>query len=310
MPETVFVVNPNSANGSTRRLWPEIAAAARAEIDDFEVLFTERPGHATDLARQVASSNAKLLVSVGGDGTGNEVLNGLMKSDGTPLNPNLEWGIVCMGTGGDFRKTVGIPKDFVAAIKLLKTGKATPIDVGRMEMTGHDGRLVVRYFLNITSFGIGGEVDARVNRTTKVFGGFVSFAWASITSIVTFKNKLVRLVLDDAHDLGERRIFNVAVANGQFFGGGMHVAPMANISDGIFDVVVLGDFKLGEILVQMPKIYQARHLGHSKVEHYHARKVVATSDETVLLDVDGEQPGRLPTTFTICPGAVKIRVPA
>jgi diacylglycerol kinase family enzyme len=193
-------------------------------------------------------------------------------------------------------------------VKLLGAGQTKKIDVGRMEMTDHQGRTVVRYFLNIASFGIGGDVDARVNRSSKALGGFVSFAWASLSAMLMFQNKKVRIVLDDKYDLGERTIFNVAVANGQFFGGGMHIAPMANLCDGIFDVIVLGDFKRRETLVQMPKIYKAQHMGHPKVEHYRAKKVVATSDETVLLDVDGEQPGKLPTVFTVCPDALKLRV--
>jgi YegS/Rv2252/BmrU family lipid kinase len=305
MAKTVFVVNPNSANGSTARVWPDIAAAAKAHVGDFEVLFTKRMGHATELARQAAESGAELLVSVGGDGTGNEIVNGLMRPDGAPVNPQLELAIICMGTGGDFRKTAGIPKEFADA-----GGQTKTIDVGRMEMTNPEGQTVIRYFLNIASFGIGGDIDSRVNNSSKALGGFISFAWASITAMLMYKNQTVRIVLDDAHDLGERKIFSVAVANGQFFGGGMHVAPMADLSDGIFEVIVMGDFKLHETLGNMSKIYKAQHLAHPKVEHYRARKVTATSNETVLLDVDGEQPGKLPTVFTICPGALKLRTPA
>jgi YegS/Rv2252/BmrU family lipid kinase len=215
-----------------------------------------------------------------------------------------------MGTGGDFRKTAGIPKEFADAVKLLSGGQTKTIDVGRMEMTNPEGQTVIRYFLNIASFGIGGDIDSRVNNSSKALGGFISFAWASITAMLMYKNQTVRIVLDDAHDLGERKIFSVAVANGQFFGGGMHVAPMADLSDGIFEVIVMGDFKLHETLGNMSKIYKAQHLAHPKVEHYRARKVTATSNETVLLDVDGEQPGKLPTVFTICPGALKLRTPA
>jgi len=310
MSRNVFIVNPNSANGNGGRLWPQISAAAKERIGDFEARFTERMGQATDLARQAAEDGAEMIVSVGGDGTLNEVVNGLMRPDGKPVNPKLVLATVVVGTGGDFRKTAGIPKEFTEAVKLLDGGITKTIDVGRMEMTDHQGRTVIRYFINITSFGIGGDVDARVNRTTKIFGGFASFAYASLITMLTFKNKPVHIVLDDANDLGVRTIFNVAVANGQFFGGGMHIAPQANLSSGHFDVVLLGDFKLHETLTQMPKIYKAAHIGHPKVKVYQAKKVVATSTEQVLLDVDGEQPGKLPTTFTICPGAIKLKVKA
>jgi len=307
MSKIVFVVNPNSANKMTAKLWPQIKQAAEAKLGPFETLMTERVGHGADLARQAVNEGATLVVAVGGDGTNNELVNGLMNPDGTPVNPDVEMGMICMGTGGDFRKTLKLEKDFQEAIGVLAAGNTKTIDLGRIEMRGHEGHDVVRFFINIASFGIGGEVDDRVNRTTKALGGRVSFAWGSLTAMMAYRNKLVRIVLNDEEDLGERKVFNVAVANGQFHGGGMHVAPEADLSDGLFDVVVLGDFKLRETLTQMPKIYKAQHIGHPKVEQYRAKKVTATSDDQVLLDIDGEQPGMLPATFTICPGVLKLR---
>jgi diacylglycerol kinase family enzyme len=177
-----------------------------------------------------------------------------------------------------------------------------------MEMHDFAGRPMIRYFINIASFGISGKTDARVNRTTKVFGGFVSFAWAALATMVGYQNQRVRLVLDDERDLGERTIFLVSVANGQYFGGGMHAAPMADPYDGIFDVVIMGDVRGVERFAQMPKIYKAAHLNHPKIEVHRARKVAATSAETVLLDVDGEAPGQLPTTFTMLPGALNFKI--
>ena len=307
MKKTFFIVNPNSANGTTGKIWPQIKAAAEARIDAFETLFTEHIGHAADLTRQALAEGAELIVSVGGDGTNNEVANGLMKPDGTPVNPDVELAIICMGTGGDFRKTLAIPKDYREAVTALAQGRSKLIDLGRMEMKNHEGEMVTRYFINIASFGIGGDVDDRVNKTSKALGGKASFMWGSLKAMMAYRNKKVHVLLDDENDLGERQVFNVAVANGQFHGGGMHIAPHADLSDGLFDVIVLGDFKKLETMMQMPKIYNAGHIGHPKVETYRAKKVVATSNEQVLLDVDGEQPGMLPTTFTICPGVVKLR---
>jgi YegS/Rv2252/BmrU family lipid kinase len=237
----------------------------------------------------------------------NEVVNGLMNADGTAVNPNCALGQICIGTGGDFRKTTGLPKEHAAAIEWLCGEKTIPLDVGRMDMTNHQGQRVVRYFNNITSIGIGGEVDDRVNRTTKAFGGFASFFWGSLTAMLGYKNKPVRLTLDGEF-IGERTIFMVAVANGQYFGGGMHVAPQADLHDGLFDVIMLGDLTMFEKFTQMPKIYKAAHLQHPKAEVRRARKVVAESDHVVLLDVDGEAPGRLPTSFEVMPGALKWKV--
>jgi YegS/Rv2252/BmrU family lipid kinase len=308
MKNTVFIVNRNAANGSAARIWPRLAEQAAAKLGEFDVLFTERIGHATDLARQAAEEGAKLVVSVGGDGTLSEIVNGLMAPDGTPVNPETAVGQLCIGTGGDFRKSTGLPKDLELALDWLAGEKTTPIDVGRMEMTDHSGNLVVRHFANITSIGIGGDIDDRVNSTTKAFGGFFSFFWGSLMGMLHYKNQLVRLVLDDERDLGERRIFAVAVANGKFLGGGMKIAPDADHTDGLFEVVIIGDVGWGEKLTVLPKIYKGGHIPHPLIEVHRARKVVATSDEIVLLDVDGEAPGRLPTTFEICPGALRFKV--
>lgn len=308
MGKSLIIVNPNSANGNTRKIWPVIESAVKRKIGSFDTWWTERVGHGMELARKGAEQGYELLICVGGDGTNNEMINGLMNEDGTPVNPKLAYGLICMGTGGDFRKTALIPKDFREAVDWLPGEKTTRIDVGRMEMTDHQDRKVVRFFGNITSLGIGGEVDERVNNTSKALGGFASFAWASLGAMISYRNKRVRLILDDERDLGERKIFAVAVANGQFFGGGMHIAPHANLSDGLFDVIIIGDLGKVESLMKMPKIYQAAHMHFDKVEQYRAKKVVALSDERVLLDVDGEQPGKLPVTFTICPGALKLKI--
>ncbi|NLH50959.1 MAG: diacylglycerol kinase family lipid kinase [Myxococcales bacterium] len=308
MKPPVFIVNPNAANGAASRLWPGIMEQAKSRLGEFEVRFTARMGHAVELARQAAEDGARLVISVGGDGTMNEVVNGLMGPDDRPVNPDTLVGQICIGTGGDFRKTTGLPKEHAAALDWLAGEATRTVDVGRLEMIDHQGRPTIRYFINIASFGIGGEVDERVNHTTKVFGGFASFAWGALSAMIGYKNKKVRVILDDQKDLGEQAVFSVAVANGRFFGGGMQMAPQADLSDGLFDVVVIGDISLWEKITQMPKIYQATHLGHPKIQLHHARKIVAITEETVLLDVDGEAPGRLPATFAVCPGAIRIKI--
>jgi YegS/Rv2252/BmrU family lipid kinase len=307
MKKIAFVVNPHAANGAAAKRWPAIAAQAKTLLGDFDTLFTERSGHAIELARQAAAGGAELVVSVGGDGTMNEVVNGLMAPNSVAVNPATALGQICIGTGGDFRKTTGLPKEPEAALTWLAGDKTLPLDIGRLDMFDLQDREIVRYFVNIASFGIGGDLDARVNRTTKIFGGFASFAWGSLVSMLGYKNQPVRLRLDDV-DLGERVIFTVAAANGQYFGGGMHPAPNASPYDGWFDVVIMGDIRLVERFATMPKIYKAEHIHHPKVEVRRAKKIVATSAETVLFDVDGETPGRLPATITLLPGALKLKV--
>ena len=119
-------------------------------------------------------------------------------------------------------------------------------------------------------------------------------------------NKPIQLSID-GKKVGDMKVFNCAVANGQYFGGGMQVAPHAQMDDGRFDVVVLGDFSLIETLLHMGKIYKGEHIHHPKVQSFTGEQVEATSDQVVLLDVDGEQPGRLPSTFRIRPKALRVK---
>ncbi|MFC1888360.1 diacylglycerol/lipid kinase family protein [Thermodesulfobacteriota bacterium] len=297
------IVNPNSANGSTRNDWPSIKGKIEGAVGGFEHRFTEGPMDAMRVTREALMSGYKTIISVGGDGTNNEIVNGFFDGD-EPIGREAALGVISRGTGSDLIKTLGIPKDLDKAVSIIAEGRVKPIDVGRMTFLDHQGNERIRYFINITSFGMGGAVDERVNRTTKVFGGFVSFFWATLMTFITYRNQRVRFQVDDM-ETHETPIVNIAVANGKFFGGGMMVAPEAVMDDGLFDIIVLGDMGPIESLLNGPKIYKGTHVNHPKVETMRGRKVTATSDERVLLDVDGEQPGMLPATFEIVTGAVQ-----
>ena len=181
--------------------------------------------------------------------------------------------------------------------------------MGIVSLTADDGSRLTRAFVNITSFGIGGQVDRIVNHSPKWMGGRVAFLMGSLRGLASYRNAPVNLTIDGA-PWYEGRVFNVAVANGRYFGGGMQVAPHADPADGLFDVVVLGDFSLGESLGLTRKIYSGTHLSVDKVLSTRAKTVLAEparSRPPVLVDLDGEAPGRLPLTAEIFPGALTIR---
>jgi YegS/Rv2252/BmrU family lipid kinase len=307
---TFVVVNPRSGNGTVERRWGDLASTIRAEYGAFEHAFTTAPGDATRLARKALDEGYEMVVALGGDGTMNEVVNGFF-TDGKAVNPDAILGEIPVGTGGDFRKTAGIPKDVAAAAAALRGTATMRVDAGRLSLVDAAGRPAVRYFVNIASFGIGGLVDSIVNSSTKVLGGKASFFLATARAAVRYRNQAVRLTLDGGRPK-ERRIYNVAVANGRYFGGGMHIAPKAALDDGLFDVVALGDFGVAEVATKIHRVYQGTHLGMPKVDHWKARHLQAEPvdpADKVLLDVDGEQPGSLPSTFEVLPGAIKLKVP-
>ncbi len=302
-----FVVNPHSAGGKTGKLWPAIKELAERELGPLGVGMTERPRHAVEIARRALHDGWDMVVSLGGDGTNNEVVNGFFEKEEL-INPDAAFAVVCSGTGSDLIRTAKIPRDFRESVPLLASLEPKPTDVGRMTLIGHDEKQVCRHFINIASFGVGGEVDDRVNRTTKAFGGRVSFLVGSLRGTLAYTNSRVKITMDDREPI-ERTVFNVVVANGQYFGAGMRTAPGAELDDGLFDVVVMGDFSFREQLKLTRTIYSGEHLAMAKVESFRARKVTAETEERVLIDMDGEQPGRIPSTFEVLPGVIKMARP-
>ena len=300
----VFIVNPHAARGTVGKNWPQIRELAERHLGGFKSFITTAPGEATQFARLAVSEGAQCVVCVGGDGTLNEVINGLMSKEG-PTNPEVQVGFIPNGTGCDFRRTFRIPTNPEDALKVIQGGRTRPIDLGRLHYTTHDGESRTRYFHNLTSFGLGGEVDERVNKSGKKLGGFLSFIIATLVSLVLYEKKSIRLRVDDHFD-EEVVVLNVAVANGQYHGGGMWVAPGADLFDGLFHVTVIGALSLPEVVYYLPKLYNGKIMKVKGVQSLTGKKVEAFSDGRVLLDVDGEQPGCLPAAIEVVPSVLKM----
>jgi YegS/Rv2252/BmrU family lipid kinase len=305
VPGTVFVVNPASAAGRTGRQWSAISERLSAGGVEHETCLTSRPLEAIDLTAEALRGGADTVVAVGGDGTVNEVANGFFR-EGLP-RPEAALGVLPLGTGGDFVKTLQIPAEVDAAIAMVKARKLRPLDVGKIEMTGLDGKPYTRYFVNIADAGIGGVVVERVNRTTKLFGGRTSFLYASLATLWTYKPQ--EMEVRSAEDEFSGRAQNVVLANCRYFGGGMFVAPKAEPDDGKLEVVVFGDIARMEAIRSIGTIYKAEHLKNPKVRAWRSAKVEVSSPERVLIDVDGEMCGTLPATFSVLSKALPVIVP-
>jgi diacylglycerol kinase family enzyme len=292
------IVDPRS---ETARDWPAIERALRVAYPGLRVVMTQAPGQATLLARRALGEGFSEIIAVGGDGMINDAVNGLFAPEGA-VAPHAVFAFVSGGAGGDVRRTFGIPSDPISAVARLRSAPVRLIDVARLSCVGEAGEPVLRHFVNVGSFGLSGTIAASIGRAhlTKLFGNSVSSGLHGTLAMLAFRPPMVRLHIEGMLD-EIARIATVAVANGQYFGGGLHVAPDAQPDDGLFDIVVMGGG---------PGHVHRRHGSGARL--YRSRKLVAapvieTRGRAVHIEVDGESAGRLPATFDILPRALNLR---
>ncbi len=308
-----MIVNPRSASGATQDNWSATASELRSHFGPYSVEFTRAPGHAIELAKGGAKAGRSLIIACGGDGTINEVANGILNS-----GFDAELGILPSGTGGDFRRTLGIPNSSREAAVCLRNGKTRKMDVGKVTFSDPDGKTVSRYFLNVSSVGLAADVIKRV-KSAKTFDwlpveslrGRANFAVSALQEVLDLEPLLVRVRFDDGN---EHTIQTIAfcIANARYFGGGMMIAPDAKISDGLLDVINIGDIGTAKILTNAYSIYLGTHQSLAEVKGRLAKKIEISSADplsTILLETDGELPGKLPATFEVLPDALRVRVP-
>jgi diacylglycerol kinase (ATP) len=301
----VLIVNPRSGGGLDEKRWAQLVGPLTDGLGAFDVRFTEAVGDGRRLAREEAEHGRRLVVAFGGDGTISEVVDGLMAAG----QHRSELGIIPRGTGGDFRRTLGLPEQIEDAARHLTAATAKVIDVGRASFIGNDGQPVSRSFINVASFGFSADVATRANRSGKKLGAKAAFLGATLTTLVRYDNIEVQIRVDDGAPQ-RRTLLLGAVGNGCYFGGGMKVCPTSTLDDGLLDLVVVGDFTKIEVVTQIGHLYSGTHLTLKKVSAVQGRKISVTPvDESadIPIELDGETPGRLPATFEIRPQALRLR---
>ncbi|MCL5006285.1 MAG: diacylglycerol kinase family lipid kinase [Acidobacteria bacterium] len=301
------IVNPCAAGGETTRRWPELANLLERSLGPVTPRFTQSPGAGMTIAQELLRSGYDLLVAVGGDGTINEVANGFFEDDRI-ICPEARLGILPLGTGGDFRRTLGIPQKPVEAVKIISEGVPLLIDVGKITFQANDGKPESRYFVNMVSFGMGGHVAARAKNSLRRFGGKTAFLWATLVTFLSYRGRQVKLRVD-ANPAGlSFLVANVAVGNGQFHGGGMRPCPTAALNDGLFDVTVVDYAGAARLIRSMPVLYSGEIYRHPKVHHLRTSTLSAESTDLTQIEVDGEALGRLPLEVSILPRLLPILI--
>jgi diacylglycerol kinase (ATP) len=296
------IVNPVAGAYSTRRKWPIISKLLKRIGLPFDFEYTEGVGHAIELARLAASDGYRYLVAVGGDGTVNEVANGILHSTNAATTA---LGIVSTGTGSDFIRSVGISRDYAAACSTLTSPRRWSIDVGVIEYQSK-GKTLERFFINAAGVGFDAAVVRETERMPKFFGGTIPYVAGMLRTLFSYRNKPVVVRVGD--EVESHRVLNVAVANGGYMGGGMHIAPLADLGDNLLDVVIIGDMGKLELLKEFPKVYKGTHVSLPKVRMKRGTNVTIESAEPVLVYADGESLGECPASFRVVPGALSLVV--
>ncbi len=300
--DTVVIANPAAAAGRVGRARDALRGAIAEALGPCRYVETERPGHAVALAREAVTDGAARVLSLGGDGTHHEVVNGLMDH---PDRGRVTFGVLPAGTGGDLRRTLGV-WTLGDALRAIRERAARPMDVGRATYVADDGSDGARWFVNLASCGASGLVDRLVNASSKRLGGRAAFVAGTLRAMARYEPARVR-VTADGRDLGEHEIATLVVGNGRYAGGGMCFCPAGRIDDGALDLLVIPHAGMARSLWRAPRLYRGTAGAlPGAVTARVAEVTVKALANTAYLDLDGESPGRATATFRVHPGALRL----
>ena len=297
-----LIVNPKAGAGKSAKQWPQIMALLKDIGLRFEYDLTEAPGHAIELAKSAVKMGYDLVVSVGGDGTLNEIVNGLYENG---CIGNVTLGIIGTGTGSDYIRTIGIPRDYKEACQRLLNPQKRLVDLGVVEYTSN-GQLTKRLFVNFAGMGFDAEVVKATTQRFKALGSRFSYLGGLLNTFLFYKNKEISIMADGK--IEKRRVCAVVVSNGRYGGGSMLVAPDADTQDGLLDVVVIDDVNKLDLLWSLPRIYKGTHLTHPKVIVKRLKEIDLRCSLRMSIQADGELLGEAPAHFSVLPATLNITV--
>jgi len=297
---TRVIVNPIAGAGGTAKKWPHIRTLLKSIGLRFEHDLTEAPGHAIELARSAAARGYELVVAVGGDGTINEIVNGLYAAGS---NGDVMLGIIGTGTGSDYIRTIGIPRHYQKACQCFANPRRLTVDLGIVEYASN-GQAAKRIFVNFAGIGFDAEIVKATTQRFKALGSLPSYLMGLLSTLLFYKNRQVSLILDGQAE--DRRVCAIMMNNGKYGGGGMLTAPHADPTDGMLDVLIIDDLSKPDLLRSLPRIYRGTHLAHPKVTMKRAREIEVRTAQHMSIQTDGELLGEAPARFSVLPAALNI----
>jgi len=313
----LLIVNPACGSRRVARSIPRALERVEQVLGDVDIRFTAKTGHARELARQGVKEGYPLVVAMGGDGTLSEVVNGVLyahPSGAAGQPPDTAVGIVNLGTGGDFRRSLGIGTGVDACLAALTSGRERLVDVGRASFAGLDGTVTEQYFVNVLSAGLGGLVDRYIETMPSFLGGKAGYYLAALRAVAVSRERLVDARITWLGETREESIpaYLIAVCNGRWFGGGMDLAPMALPDDGRLEVITITAPNKPYLADRVRGVYAGRHLQEPTVHHFPCTGITlsllaADASRLFPLDVDGEALGIPPVEIEVMPRMLRVR---
>ncbi|HZJ73181.1 MAG TPA: diacylglycerol kinase family protein [Perlabentimonas sp.] len=299
------VVNPVSGTNRGSLDWPQIRSLLESHLIDFDFAFTQRKYHAVELTVSAIRKGYRRIICVGGDGTHNEIVNGIFFQDVVPTT-DITLGYIGVGTGNDWARTYMLPTDYYECVKAIKGCKTFIQDVGRIDFV--ESRLPQqRYIANMAGIGFGAEVASTVNRfKEKGLKGKSLYLFSILKTLFTFKPSTANVRFDGLNYEGN--VFNMVLGIGKYNGGGVMQAPKADPSDGLFDITFIKKVSRFSLLTNISKLYNGNILKHPQVLRYQSAEVQVSSPSNLTIEVDGESLGSSPFTFSVVPQSVRVIV--
>ena len=299
----LVIVNPNAGNGKGKKDWAEISDLLKNKGLHFTVKFTERKGHAIHLSVEGIETGYRKIITVGGDGTLNEVVNGVFLSKVCPTT-DISLALIPVGTGNDWGRMFGIPLNHEKAIDIIADNKVLLHDIGLVSyFEGSEKK--ERYFINIAGMGFESVVVKRTNhQKDNGHGGKLIYFYNLLMSLISYKNTRAKIIVDD--ETIEADVFSLNVGNGRYCGGGMRQTPRAVPDDGLLDLTIINGMGKFEIIRNLKILYDGTILRHPKIEGYKFKNIKVTSDSVIFTEADGESLGQTPVEFNIIPEGIKI----
>ena len=299
----MVIVNPNAGNGKGKKDWDKISDLLKKADLSFVIEFTERKGHAINLTLDAISSGFRKLITVGGDGTLNEVVNGVFTNKSCPP-AEIILASIPVGTGNDWGRMFGIPLDYEKAIRIISDNKTLLHDIGTISFY-NGAEKNTRYFINIAGLGFESVVVRKTNiQKDKGHGGKLIYFYNLLTSLLSYKNTKAEIIIDGEKIKAD--IFSLNVGNGRYCGGGMRQTPRAVPTDGLLDVTIINGMGKFEIIRNLKILYNGRILQHPKIDGYKCKNIKVNSETAMYAEADGESLGQTPAEFGIIPEALKI----